>query len=320
MLLPSFLLLLLVGRKLKKLKISHSLKPISKTLLCIALFLLLQIPVVRWGIDVSMTFGGSLPTFSLEYLKIKIPYMVGDLISKDVFFGMYAFNPIITLLFVFSCLFTLTLYFTKKDRMKVCFFIFFLLYFTLLFLFAGLYFTPGGKITGDYFRYMHSLVVPYSILSTSFLISVNKKKAKLVLVLVSSLLFLSTKLFGPTPTFTIFQDSRLDEPRTRNLILSLWSLPENSTVFISQSSVPSFDLVKKNLRWIDIELIPANNYRIVWEELNYSLSNNFSLYFIKDYRCTLFFDKNCRFIYENFNLTFHERIDNVEIYRLELKG
>jgi hypothetical protein len=164
-----------------------------------------------------------------------------------------------------------------------------------------------NQIPADFIRYMQSLHIPYAILAGFALSSIEEKineKVKsrnfrnIIFFTIFIVLIFSTPI---QYKFSLFNDGRLNEPFTGVLIRALNVTPSNSLIFVSQSASPDFDLVRtKERRWIDIDMIFANNG--VWTKQEIENSKNKSIILIEDYRCMYSKDVACKFIYENFKL------------------
>ena len=292
----------------------------KKFFIPVVIFIVTQIPVQHW-IWFSHT---NMSLISFEYLKIKL-----SLMWCTVFFPWiiksYMFLQSASILFLSSFLFLPHLF--KSDRKSFNKVIFILIIFFIFFFLVAFYFLPPNGF--DYIRQMHPIVIPYAII-TGFVISelerISKINQKIFLSLILIIMVIPLVLiFSFKFSYVnIFRDGRLTtdipfEFMTAPLIKLINSAPPNSLIFISQSAVPSFDLVENNeRRWVDIEMIPADNYNIVKHEIMKSKSS--PMYFIEDYRCKNSMDDSCKFIYENFNFINYTAIGDFKLYKIEYKS
>ena len=277
----------------------------------IIIFIITQIPVQHWIIFSNlkdMGQGGALFTF--DSAKVKIPLMFQSLFLPVKTTGIHIFPPLISIISVSSLIFLF-----KKQYFKQILFL--LTLFFVFFLIAAFYFASGIII------YLHPIVLSYALLS-GFVIGKIEGKIKLNKAVFFSIIFIILLVTFPwiLVKFSIFKDGRMgDHPLERitlQLIEAVNSTPKNSLIFISQSTVPSFDLVKTSeRRWIDIELIPADNYNFVKNEI--ASSKGKPMYFIEDYRCKYEKDECCDFIYKNFELLNYTSIGDMKVFRIEPK-
>jgi hypothetical protein len=286
----------------------------------IILFLLTQVYALHWILFGEVGWNADRPIFSYIYFKIMAP-----IIFKTLFFAEVAYQKLFFIpLFSFFFLLSIVLIFFKKYRNQTLFLLsIFFTYFILTSSFlqnqafsAGVF---SGKLiyTTEFVRYLQAFDVSYAILSSlliSFIID-RIRPNKYVLVAIFLITFLL--LFGLSGVkfkFPIFADGRLNEIFTGDIIRAVNKTPNNSLIFISQSTVPNFDLVRnKQRRWIDIDLIPANDYNFTLEELK---AANHSIMFIQDYRCKEEKDEQCNFIFNNFNMTFLYSVNEINVYNL----
>ncbi|MEM5806799.1 MAG: glycosyltransferase family 39 protein [Candidatus Aenigmatarchaeota archaeon] len=285
----------------------------------ILLFLLTQIPVQHWILFNPFGFGAFRSLFSLQSLQIRLPYVINDFFMPQRWIQVYLFQPVISFLFIMSIPLIFYCY-IKKDKIIWKGGLFLLIVFCLYFLLNLSYFLLGGRISGDYIRQIHAIVLPYSILSALSLLFplkkfINKKFISFVIFIaltISMLPFIKIN-------FSIFKDGRIEEEFTRDLIMAINTTPENSLVLISQSAVPTFDLIRnKERRWIDTNIIPIQEYRFFWDEINESKGR--PIYFISNYGCEYGEEEElCTFIHKNFKLSNHTSIGRrMKVFKVEI--
>ncbi len=280
----------------------------------ILILILTQIPVQHWILFSNIPdISQSRTMFSFQYLKVKATFILHDLfLPPQALKEFNLFSPIVSLIFLSSFIFLF-----KKQIYKEIAFISIL--FFIFFLFAASYLSYW-PISFDYVRHIHPIVLSYALLS-GFVIGKVEEKIKLNKTIFFSTIFIVLAIFSWVPfKFSIFKDGRMGdypmEHLTVQLIKAVNTTPQNSLIFISQSAVPSFDLVKaEERRWVDINLIPADNYNFVNNEI--ANSKNRPMYLIEDYMCKYEKDESCNFIYENFKLLNYTVIDEVKVFRME---
>lgn len=283
------------------------------------IFIVTQIPVQHW-IWFSHT---NMSLMSFEYLKIKI-YPMWCTVFFPWITKSHMFLQLASIFFLSSFLFLPHLF--KSDRKSFNKVTFILIIFFIFFFLVAFYFHPPNSF--DYIRQIHPIVIPYAII-VGFVISELERISKInrnIFLLLISIVLITPLVLVLSLKFSfigIFRDGRLTtdiplEFMTAPLIKLVNLTPQNSLVFISQSAVPSFDLVKSDeRRWVDIEMIPAANYSLVKYEIMNSKSR--SMYFIEDYRCKNNMDDSCKFIYENFNFTNYTVVGDFKLYKIEYK-
>lgn len=307
------LLFLFLYKKGGELKSFNGIKKNLKILFIpFVIFLVTQIPAQHWVLfsDTLINYGRD-PQFSLHYLVRNVDFILSNLFSQKTFIQQYLFIPWISF-FSFLSVFVIVFCFLKKKETKNKIFLW--LIFVVFFLITALFFDPVGNSV----RRLQSLFLPYSILASFSLLFFTdkiKKFRKYSLVFIFCALLLSALFFGISFKPYIFKDDRMKENLTRNLVEAINSTPKNSLIFISQTTTPDFDLIERGRRFVDIDLIPADHYRFVEEEMEYSKHR--PMYFIEDYRCGHVKDEGqCDFIYKNFEFLNSTKIDDIKLYRI----
>lgn len=297
--------------KLKKIK--HIKKYFEILSIPALIFIVTTIPFFHWLLFSNINYGGNVPTLSLRYIPRNLPYMMNNMFFREEFSGKFLFIPWVSGLMILSIAILVEIY-VKKER--VVNYIFLWIYFLVFFIGTSMYFDPSANSI----RRMQPLFLPYSILAAIpiFLVAEKfKSYKKYVLPILLLSLFSSGFFFGISYKPYIFRDERMEENFTRSFVEAVNSTPINSLTFISQTTVPDFDLLKRGRRFIDIDLIPANHYKFTYEELNYS--KNRPMYFIDAYRCRHEKDESCNFIYKNFKFLNCSELPNAKIYGINTK-
>jgi len=281
----------------------------------ILIFIITQIPVQHWVI-----FGkagrSSEKLFYLKNAKILIPEIVSSIFFKNNVLQKNFFLPIASIFFLISLLFT----FDKKNRNKM---LFILIWFFVYLIIISSYFQCGGFpdfFCTEYIRYMQYLVIPYAIMA-GFTFSIIEEKIEInkniILFVIAAILIFSSGIES-RPDLFLFRDKRLSEDFVLKFVESINKTPKNSLLLIDQSAIPMFDyFYGTNRRWIDTNLITANNYLFTIEEMENR--GNQSLILIDNGQCFGLGIEGCEFIYNNFELDLLFEVKDFKIYNLTQK-
>jgi 4-amino-4-deoxy-L-arabinose transferase-like glycosyltransferase len=289
------------------------------------IFVVTQLPVQYWLItNYSNIFAGQ-SVFSFLALKIMIPIVVRDMFIQTNFFGLKTiFNPIASVLFVLSTVFILNLKYRKPI-------IFVWSWFLVFFLLNAFYFQCPGfpeHFCGDYVRHMQDVVVPYAILGGVTVFFVRKKTRlpkEFVITLILFLLLLTSDLRFP---FSLFKEAYFEESEHGYLYFrEVNKTPNDCLILTTHNMVVTSDVFKNNKRRaIQLSMITLNNGSIAKEEIK----NSSCVLYFSDYMCQRYIDdpsisdSNCKFIYENLNLTYLYTSEgvwgNIDVYNVTLKN
>ncbi|UCG95416.1 MAG: glycosyltransferase family 39 protein [archaeon] len=309
-------LFLFLWEKRREINLSGIKKNLKILSLPMTIFLIALLPFFHWFIFSDINYGGGIPTFSLDYFGRNSSYMIDNFLFPSLLNESYFFIPWISVFFFIS-LPLVIFYFRKNKKIKNAFlWLVFLAFFSI----SALYFDP----VFNSIRRMQPLFIPYSILSSVsilFFVDKIKKIRRYSTAILFLAIIISAIMVGINLKPYIFKDNRMEEFYTKEIVTAVNSTPENSLLFISQPSVPNFDFFEDGRRWIDINLIFADNYTHVYEELEYSTER--PVYFIEDTACTRHYQenkKNCDFIYSNFELVNHTEFNGIKVYNLKRTG
>jgi len=309
-------------KNLKKIKLTLK-NSFIKFTIPIIVFLILSLPALHWILFGDVHYGGSMPDFSFQYFRMKAPAIISNLFTPEIFTNSYLFNPLTSIFFIYSIQF---LFLKEKNRGKILFlWLIFLFYFIVYSSFFDI------ELSSDYVRTIQPLVIPYSLLSGFSLSKLEKKvninkNLLLTIFFILLLLFLILESirnnhegfsFGVKLRPSLFKDGRLDEDYTGDIIQAINKTPSHSLIFVSQATVPDFDLVRaKERRWIDIDMI-FYNFTVAQQEIEIAIHENIPIIFIEDYRCKYEKDEQCKFIYNNFYLVLLHEVNEIRIYDLK---
>jgi len=307
----------------------------------VLVFLILQIPVLRWLLinnPYNTYQGDSFLGLHYQGLLIQGKAIFEQLFNQSVFGPIFHHNIVISVIFLVTSLFLIISW--KKKYIFILGL--FLAYFFLYSLMSDSYLQGTDQLTGDYFRRTLMLHLPYAVVAGYGIYLLNPLKKRkfllvgllplLILILFGESLFLSKfswsyrgedynqsnyDFYFPK---SLFKDVRAEKGSwTNDYFAAVGKTPNDALVITGVHILVTNDYFKDSHRKVaSIDLINESTEDLFLDELRKSNC----LIYIEDYRCKPSYrsgnDYSCQFLEKHLKKTFLFKEGDIKVYQAEL--